>query len=121
MSMISQRVIRPAEQQLEVGNFLGSGVDDNGVCREISQALIFWGKRATDAAYRVEGRQQINDPHKVSDHNLRPPQPESFGVDHTDSKHPFSESLSAPGPLKKNRISNGDNKIADGSGCEGKV
>ena len=54
--MPPQRVKRPTEQQLKVRYFLGSRVNNDGVRREIPEALKFTGQGATDPAYRVERR-----------------------------------------------------------------
>src|ERR1700676_706866 len=121
MSMISQGVMGPAEEQFEVGDFLRGGVDDYGVGGKIAQALVLGRKRATDAANRVESRQKINHSQKVSDHNLRGSQPESFGIDDPNFQDPFSQCSAAPVPLEKNGITDRNDKITDSSSCQSEV
>src|ERR1700736_195033 len=121
MRVVSQRVVRPAEEQFKVRDLFGSGVDDHGVCRDITQALVFWGKQTTDAAHRIESGQQINDSQKVPDHDLGRAQPESFGIDHPNFEYAFSECLAAQERLEKDRITDTDNKITDCSRCQSEV
>src|ERR1700730_2666335 len=97
--MAPQRVKRPTEQQLKVRYFLGSSVNNDGVRREISEALKFTGQGATDPAYGVERRQQVDESQQVSNHDLSRTQSQAFGVDHPDFEHALSESLTAPNPF----------------------
>jgi len=121
VGVVPERVVCPAKEELEVGDFLGCGVDYHGVRRDIAQPLIFLGNQTTDAPDRVKGRQQIHDSQQVPNYDLRRTQPESFCIHYADFECPFSGSLTSPDPFEKDGISDGDDKIGDCSRAQGNV